>query len=109
MQLKPLFISLMCLVQAHAVQAREYPSPSALRGDADIQKETLIKQLDDSKYAIEMGDLIMVVDAGHGGKILSFKCQDVEVISQSPHARNIWQHILDKSSEGVELASCAGV
>lgn len=84
MQLKPLFISLMCLVQAHAVQAREYPSPSALRGAADIQKETLIKQLDDSKYAIEMGDLIMVVDAGHGGKILSFKCQDVEVISQSP-------------------------
>ena len=84
MQLKPLFISLMCLVQAHAVLAREYPSPSALRGDADIQKETLIKQLDDSKYAIEMGDLIMVVDAGHGGKILSFKCHDVEVISQSP-------------------------
>ena len=41
-----------------------------------------IKDLGDSKYSLQVGDLTMVVDAAHGGKILSFKHQDSEVISQ---------------------------
>ncbi len=83
-QLKPLFISLMCLVQTNVVQAGADYSSSALSSVSDTPKESLIKQLDDSKYGIEMGNLSMVIDAGKGGKILSFKCQNVEVISQSP-------------------------
>ena len=43
----------------------------------------LIKNLGDSKYCIEMGNLSMTIHAAGGGKILSFKYQDTEVISQS--------------------------
>ncbi len=46
--------------------------------------EPVIRNLEESKYCMEMGDFSMVIDAGKGGKILSFKCQDMEVISQSP-------------------------
>ena len=46
--------------------------------------EPVIKNLGESKYCMEMGCLSMTIDAGKGGKILSFKCQDMEVISQSP-------------------------
>lgn len=46
--------------------------------------ELVIKDLGESKYCMEMGNLSMTIDAGRGGKILSFKCQDVEVLSQSP-------------------------
>ncbi|MBR6884260.1 MAG: YidC/Oxa1 family insertase periplasmic-domain containing protein [Prevotella sp.] len=41
-----------------------------------------IKELEESKYLIEVGDLSMVVNAATGGKILSFKYKDQEVISQ---------------------------
>ena len=43
----------------------------------------IIKNLGESKYSIEVGDLFMTLNAGGGGKILSFKYKDVEVISQS--------------------------
>ena len=43
----------------------------------------IIKNLGESKYSIEVGDLFMTINAGGGGKILSFKYKDVEVISQS--------------------------
>ena len=39
--------------------------------------------LDDGKYAIANGDVTMTVDAGHGGKILSFRHGEWEVLSQS--------------------------
>ena len=43
----------------------------------------IIRNLGESKYSIEVGDLFMTINAGGGGKILSFKYKDVEVISQS--------------------------
>ncbi|MBO7581527.1 MAG: hypothetical protein J6T38_08440 [Bacteroidaceae bacterium] len=43
----------------------------------------IIKNLGESKYSIEAGDLSMVINGAGGGKILSFKYKDVEVISQS--------------------------
>ncbi|MBR2771956.1 MAG: hypothetical protein IKD78_08100 [Bacteroidales bacterium] len=42
-----------------------------------------IKNLGDSKYCIEVGDLSMTINGAGGGKILSFKYKDTEVISQS--------------------------
>ncbi len=42
-----------------------------------------IRDLGDSKYELRAGDLTLVVDAAHGGKVLSFKYKDVETISQS--------------------------
>jgi len=42
-----------------------------------------IKDVGESKYELSVGDLTMVVDAAHGGKVLSFKHKDAEVISQS--------------------------
>ena len=41
-----------------------------------------IKPLQESKYQLAVGDVTMVVDAGNGGKILSYKYKDQEVISQ---------------------------
>ena len=41
-----------------------------------------IKTLEGSKYSITAGDLTMTVDAGQGGKILSFQYKDKEVLSQ---------------------------
>ena len=43
----------------------------------------VIKNLGDSKYCIEIGNLSMTINGAGGGKILSFKYQDTEVISQS--------------------------
>lgn len=42
-----------------------------------------IKNLGDFKYCIEVGDLSMTINGAGGGKILSFKYKDTEVISQS--------------------------
>ena len=42
-----------------------------------------IRPLGDGKYGIAAGDVTMTVDAARGGKILSFKYQDTEVISQT--------------------------
>ena len=41
------------------------------------------RALEDAKYIITSGDVTMTVDAAHGGKILSFKYKDEEVISQT--------------------------
>ena len=42
-----------------------------------------IKDAGEGKYELTEGDLVMVVDAAHGGKILSFTFKGAEVISQS--------------------------
>ena len=41
-----------------------------------------IKALEDGQYGITAGDVTMTVDAAHGGKILSFKLGDAEVLNQ---------------------------
>ena len=43
-----------------------------------------VQQLDDEKYAVSVGDITLTVDAAHGGKILSFKLGEQEVIAQNP-------------------------
>ena len=43
----------------------------------------VIKNLGESKYIIETGDLSLTINGAGGGKILSFKYKDTEVISQS--------------------------
>ena len=43
-----------------------------------------IKMLEDGKYSVSVQDLTMTVDAAHGGKILSFKLGEQEVIAQNP-------------------------
>ena len=45
-----------------------------------------VQKLDDDKYVVSVQDLSMTVDAAHGGKILSFKLGDREVIAQNPAA-----------------------
>ena len=45
-----------------------------------------VQKLDDEKYAMSVQDLSMTVDAAHGGKILSFKLGEQEVIAQNPAA-----------------------
>ena len=45
-----------------------------------------VQKLDDEKYAVSVQDLSMTVDAAHGGKILSFKLGEQEVIAQNPAA-----------------------
>ena len=45
-----------------------------------------VQLLDDEKYAVSVQNLTMVVDAAHGGKILSFKLGEQEVIAQNPAA-----------------------
>ena len=42
-----------------------------------------VQQLDDEKYVLSVQDLSMTVDAAHGGKILSFKLGEQEVIAQN--------------------------
>ena len=43
-----------------------------------------VQKLDDDQYVVSVQDLSMTVDAAHGGKILSFKLGDQEVIAQNP-------------------------
>ena len=45
-----------------------------------------VQKLDDEKYVLSVQDLSMTVDAGHGGKILSFKLGEQEVIAQNAAA-----------------------
>ena len=45
-----------------------------------------VQKLDDEKYTLSVQDLSMTVDAAHGGKILSFKLGEQEVIAQNPAA-----------------------
>ena len=41
-----------------------------------------VQTLDDSKYSLSAGDVTMTVDAGRGGKILSFRLGDEEILNQ---------------------------
>ena len=45
--------------------------------------EPVIKNLGDSKYSIEAGDISMTINGAGGGKILSYQYKGTEVISQS--------------------------
>ena len=80
-----------------------------------------IKDVGESKYELSVGDLSMVVDAAHGGKVLSFKHKDKEVISQSrwpesfgstfwtsPQKEWNWPPVpeYDKNADVVELCLC---
>ena len=48
-----------------------------------LAAKPVVKDMGESKYCIEVGDLSMIVNGGAGGKILSLKYKDAEVISQS--------------------------
>ena len=58
---------------------------AALLGATALSAQT-VQKLDDEKYALSVQDLTMTVDAAHGGKILSFKLGEQEVIAQNPAA-----------------------
>ena len=58
---------------------------AALFAAAALSAQT-IQKLDDDKYVVSVQDLSMTVDAAHGGKILSFKLGEQEVIAQNPAA-----------------------
>ena len=58
---------------------------AALAGATALSAQT-VQQLDDEKYAVSVGDVTLTVDAAHGGKILSFKLGEQEVIAQNPAA-----------------------
>ena len=53
---------------------------------ATVLSAQTVQQLDDEKYAVSVGDITLTVDAAHGGKILSFKLGEQEVIAQNPAA-----------------------
>ena len=57
----------------------------ALLGTTALSAQT-IQKLDDDKYVVSVQDLSLTVDAAHGGKILSFKLGEQEVIAQNPAA-----------------------
>ena len=58
---------------------------AALAGATALSAQT-VQKLDDEKYVLSVQDLTMTVDAAHGGKILSFKLGEQEVIAQNPAA-----------------------
>ncbi len=57
----------------------------ALLGTTALSAQT-IQKLDDDKYIVSVQDLSLTVDAAHGGKILSFKLGEQEIIAQNPAA-----------------------
>ena len=58
---------------------------AALAGTTALSAQT-VQKLDDEKYALSVHDLSMTVDAAHGGKILSFRLGDQEILAQNPAA-----------------------
>ena len=58
---------------------------AALLGTTALSAQT-VQKADDEKYVLSVQDLSMTVDAGHGGKILSFKLGEQEVLAQNPAA-----------------------
>ena len=58
---------------------------AALLGTTALSAQT-VQKLDDEKYVLSVQDLSMTVDAGHGGKILSFKLGEQEILAQNPAA-----------------------
>ena len=57
----------------------------ALLGTTALSAQT-IQKLDNDQYVVSVQDLSLTVDAGHGGKILSFKLGEQEIIAQNPAA-----------------------
>ena len=57
----------------------------AILGATALSAQT-VQKLDDDQYVLSVQDLSMTVDAAHGGKILSFKLGEQEVIAQNPAA-----------------------
>lgn len=58
---------------------------AALAGTTALSAQT-VQKLDDEKYALSVQDISMTVDAAHGGKILSFRLGDQEILAQNPAA-----------------------
>ena len=58
---------------------------AAVFGATALSAQT-VQQLDDEKYAVSVGDISLTVDPAHGGKILSFKLGEQEVLAQNPAA-----------------------
>ena len=58
---------------------------AAVFGATTLSAQSVLK-LDDEQYAVSIGDRTLTVDAGHGGKILSFKLGEQEVLAQNPAA-----------------------
>ena len=54
----------------------------AVAGSSLVAKAQEIKALENDQYCVTSGDMTLVVDAAHGGKILSFKLKDQEVLNQ---------------------------
>jgi len=81
-----------------------------------------IKALDADKYSITVGEVSMTVDAAHGGKILSYKLGDREVLNQgrfpnsfgstfwtSPQAEWNWPPVAEYDTQPFEAALTDGV
>ena len=103
---------------------------AALTGATALSAQT-VQKLDDEKYALSVQDLSMTVDAAHGGKILSFKLGEQEILGdpgsesrrRAPAGAGggpapaetlvqpqlLRQHLLDQPAERMELASGAGI
>ena len=54
----------------------------AVAGGCMVAKAQEIKELENNQYSIVSADMSLVVDASRGGKILSFKYKDQEVLNQ---------------------------
>ncbi|MCR4824565.1 MAG: DUF4380 domain-containing protein [Bacteroidales bacterium] len=76
-----------------------------------------VQTLDDSRYSLSSGGVTMTVDAARGGKILSFRLQDKEVLSQtrfpnsfgstfwtSPQAEWDWPPVAEYDSKPYEAS-----
>ena len=68
----------------------------AVAGSSFMAKAQEIKALENSQYSITSADVSLLIDAAKGGKILSFKYKDKEVLNQgrtfwtSPQAQWNW-------------------
>ena len=51
-------------------------------GSAALSAQT-VKAVEDGKYDIKVGDITMTVNAAQGGKIVSYRLGDKEVLSQT--------------------------
>ena len=58
---------------------------AALLGATALSAQT-VQKMDDDQFALSIQDLSMTVDAAHGGKILSFKLGEQEILAQNPAA-----------------------
>ena len=58
------------------------PLVAALALSSVAASAQAVQALEDSKYSIAVGDVTLTVDAAHGGKVLSYKLGDKEVLNQ---------------------------